>query len=332
MTYTYGPVSSWRYGRSLGVDITTPPKKCTFNCVYCQLGPTKKHVATLENIQDEMPSSPDILKEVIEVLKRLDLRTIDAVTFSGAGEPTLNMAIGTIADEILREVENVPVILLTNASLLPLPNVRSSLTGFDIISAKLDAGDDETFKLVNRPAKGTFGLDEITDGIKKLHKQMSGLLALEVMLLRGPRGLTNATGQARKSLIERVLEINPDIVQIYTPWRPPAMKGVRSLPQTILNQFGNELGEYLTMNKIWVYGVHDARGKQVKWREHKTIELEIMKMLKRRPCRITDISASLGIQKPVAMRAVRNLLKGGKVAKKVVDGDVFYSVGKEGAH
>ncbi|MHA2380221.1 MAG: hypothetical protein ACXADS_13185 [Candidatus Thorarchaeota archaeon] len=48
MTYIYGPVSSWRYGRSLGVDIIIPPKKCTDNCVYCQLGSTKMHVDTLE--------------------------------------------------------------------------------------------------------------------------------------------------------------------------------------------------------------------------------------------------------------------------------------------
>ncbi len=324
MTYTYGPVSSWRYGRSLGIDIVTHPKKCTFNCIYCQLGPTKKHVATPEDIRDEMPPSQDVLKEVSEILSRIELGSIDAMTFSGAGEPTLNLDIGSIVDAILGEVGNLPVILLTNASLLPNSKVRSNLTGFDIISAKLDAGDDRTFKLINHPAKGTYGLEEIVEGIKKLHKQMSGLLALEVMLLRGPKGLTNIEGHARKSLIERILEIDPDIVQIYTPWRPSAMKGVMQLSSSVLHHFGEDLGEYLDLEKLWIYGFHDARGKPVKWKEHKLLRLEIIDLLRRRPCRLADVTASLGIQAPVAMRVIGNLLKGGKITKKKVEQDIFY--------
>ncbi|MBM4237704.1 MAG: hypothetical protein FJ151_04385, partial [Euryarchaeota archaeon] len=35
----YGPVKSWRFGRSLGIDpIGIEPKVCSFNCTYCQLG------------------------------------------------------------------------------------------------------------------------------------------------------------------------------------------------------------------------------------------------------------------------------------------------------
>ncbi len=324
MTYTYGPVSSWRYGRSLGVDIVTHPKKCTFNCIYCQLGPTKRHVATPGDIRDEMPPSQDVLKEVSEILSRIELGSIDAITFSGAGEPTLNLNIGSIVDAILGEVGELPVILLTNASLLPNSKVRSNLTGFDIISAKLDAGDDRTFKLINHPAKGTYGLEEIVEGIKKLHKQMSGLLALEVMLLRGPNGLTNIEGHARKSLIERILEIDPDIVQIYTPWRPSAVKGVMPLSNSILHRFGEDLGEYLDLEKLWIYGVHDARGEHVKWKEHKLLRLEITDLLRRRPCRLADIIASLGVQASVASRVVENLLKGGGIVKKKVEQDIFY--------
>jgi len=37
----YGPVSSWRLGRSLGVDlVSTKGKTCSFDCIYCQLGET----------------------------------------------------------------------------------------------------------------------------------------------------------------------------------------------------------------------------------------------------------------------------------------------------
>ncbi|MHA1481473.1 MAG: radical SAM protein, partial [Candidatus Thorarchaeota archaeon] len=100
MTYIYGPVASWRFGRSLGVDITAPPKKCTFNCIYCQLGPTRKHVKLPEDVQNLLPPSKEIIAEAKKTLETLDQKTVDAVTFSGTGEPTLNMQIDSILSEL----------------------------------------------------------------------------------------------------------------------------------------------------------------------------------------------------------------------------------------
>ena len=37
--HVYGPVPSRRFGASLGVD-AVPYKICSFDCTYCQLGPT----------------------------------------------------------------------------------------------------------------------------------------------------------------------------------------------------------------------------------------------------------------------------------------------------
>ncbi len=42
MSIVYGPVPSWRLGRSLGVDaVSTLSKTCSFDCIYCQLGRTR---------------------------------------------------------------------------------------------------------------------------------------------------------------------------------------------------------------------------------------------------------------------------------------------------
>lgn len=41
MSYAYGPVPSRRLGRSLGIDIV-PFKTCSYDCTYCQLGPTPR--------------------------------------------------------------------------------------------------------------------------------------------------------------------------------------------------------------------------------------------------------------------------------------------------
>ena len=322
--YTYGPVASWRYGRSLGVDITTPPKKCTFNCIYCQLGPTKKHVASPEEIQDDIPLSKDIIMEVRKTLERLDLKTVDVLTFSGTGEPTLNLNIDTIVSSIRDIIADLPIILLTNASLLSRADIRKKLSSFDIITAKLDAGDEETFRHINRPSKGSFSFQTIREGINRLGKEMKGILALEVMLLSGSKGLTNVVGAPRRALIENILEIDPDLVQIYTPWRPATLQSVTPLSNNVLQEFGNELEDHFDKERVWIYGIHDARNKEVKWKAHHILEQEMIELLRRRPCRIPDISISLGIMPSIAICVLEKLQKCGIVKTTRVGLDVFY--------
>ena len=324
MTYTYGPVASWRYGRSLGVDITTPPKKCTFNCIYCQLGPTKKHVTSPEDIQDDIPLSKDIIMEVRTTLERLVQETVDVLTFSGTGEPTLNLNIGTIASSIREFIADLPIILLTNASLVSRADIRKRVSGFDIITAKLDAGDEETFRRINRPSMGSFSFEMIREGIKKLGKEMKGILALEVMLLNGPEGLTNVEGTPRRALIESILEIDPDLVQIYTPWRPSTLQSVTPLSENVLREFGSELEDHFDKERVWIYGVHDARDKEVKWKTHHILEQEMLDLLRRRPCRIPDISISLGIMSSIVTCVLGKLHDNGDVKTTRVGHDIFY--------
>ncbi|MDD4342463.1 MAG: radical SAM protein, partial [Kiritimatiellae bacterium] len=57
--YIFGPVPSRRFGRSLGVDLT-PLKTCSFNCLFCQLGPTphptleRRDYVPVAAVQDEI--------------------------------------------------------------------------------------------------------------------------------------------------------------------------------------------------------------------------------------------------------------------------------------
>ena len=89
MSTVYGPVPSWRLGRSLGVDVLLPPKKCTFNCIYCQLEKTRLYVSEPKALNENLVDVDRVMNDLGEVLKRLDISTLDVVTFSGTGEPTL---------------------------------------------------------------------------------------------------------------------------------------------------------------------------------------------------------------------------------------------------
>jgi len=139
--YIYGPVPSRRLGRSLGVDVV-PFKICTYDCIYCQLGKT-----THKTTQHSEWAPPET---VIEQLKSKLYTKPDYITISGSGEPTLYSKVGKVIRKI-KEITNIPVAVLTNGSLLWLPDVRNSLVAADLVLPSLDAGSDQLFRYVNRP-------------------------------------------------------------------------------------------------------------------------------------------------------------------------------------
>ena len=208
--YIYGPVPSWRLGSSLGIDLLSQGEKvCNFDCLYCQLGQTKKH--TLER-KVYVP-----IEEVIEELVELPDTNIDYITFSGRGEPTLaaNLGEGIKAVKLIRKE---PIAVLTNSSLMGLDEVRKDLILADFVIAKLDAYSPESFLEINRPAAGIeFG--GILEGIKSFKKNFKGKLALQIMFI------DNNKNDANK-LIYLVNYIKPDEVQVNTPLRPCGIKAL----------------------------------------------------------------------------------------------------------
>lgn len=325
MSTVYGPVPSWRFGRSLGIDVITQPKKCTFDCLYCQLGRTKVHVSEPEMIREPLASINKVSTDLENVLKRIDLNTVDIVTFSGVGEPTLNPRLGEIADEVKIRIGGLPMAILTNSSLFYRDDVRRNLSKFRMVVAKLDAGDDETFRLVNRPADKKLDIETIVEFIKKLKDEIEGLLALEVMLLQTENGkVTNIKGKPLRNLIDAVLDVNPDVVQLEVPYRPPSESFVKPPPKSRIETISKELSETLGKEKLWVYGQHDRRKKRVTWLRHESLEKEVLTLLERRPCRAVDISLSLGIDLFTAQRLLKTLEKNRQVIIRVIEEEKFY--------
>ncbi len=201
--YIYGPVSSWRLGRSLGIDLLSGKDKvCTFDCVYCQIGPKK--------ISSRERKIFVATKDIIEEIKSLPPLKIDYMTFSGTGEPTLAKNLGELINEI-KKIRNEKIAVITNSSLLNLKDVRDDLINADLVMAKLDAPDVELFNKINRPIKGiTF--DNAINGIKEFRAAYSGKLALQIMFIGQNKGCA-------KELAEVAKNLRLDEVQINTPLR-----------------------------------------------------------------------------------------------------------------
>ena len=174
----YGPVPSRRLGRSLGIN-NIPPKICSYSCVYCQLGRTKKRQVNRTTFYDPQKVLKDVRDKVQEVKQRGE--SIDYLTFVSDGEPTLDINLGH-AIELLKPL-GIKIAVITNASLIWREDVREELLKADWVSLKMDAKAAEVWRRINRP-HGTLNLQAILNGALKFAKRYHGELTTETMLGR----------------------------------------------------------------------------------------------------------------------------------------------------
>ncbi len=234
MKYIYGPVKSRRLGLSLGISLT-PYKICDFDCIYCQLGKTReptvarKEYITIEEALNELRSW---LQNNTEEAKSLNY-----ITISGSGEPTLNIKIGEAIREI-RKITTLPVAVITNASLLNDAQVREALLGAGLIVPSLNTVSLKIFRQIDRPHRN-IKIEEIIHGLLSLRKEFQGKIWLEVMIVKG---VNDDLGQIRR-LKDIIDKINPDKVQINSPVRTTAEKDVFPADKRKLEKIREILGD-----------------------------------------------------------------------------------------
>lgn len=252
MAIIYGPVASWRLGRSLGIDLlNTRRKVCSFNCVYCQLGETSQFV-----VEPKEFISLEQLTSEIELLRPIEA---DYATFSGMGEPTLASNLGE-AIELARSILNLPVAVLTNSSLMFRENVRQQLAHANVVVAKLDVPNANLFAKVNRPASG-LRFDLIVDGMRRFRDTYRGKLALQVMFIQ-------ANEDYAEEIAKLAHSISPDEVQINTPLRPSKVKPLPPKNVAGIREKFNNLRNVIT--------VYEAT-------RHEVRPIDLVETLRRRP-------------------------------------------------
>jgi wyosine [tRNA(Phe)-imidazoG37] synthetase (radical SAM superfamily) len=201
----YGPVSSWRLGRSLGIDpICGGAKVCSFDCIYCSLGPTIEK--TIE--RRVFVSAKQAARALENAVKKVEA---DVVTFSGMGEPTLAKNLGELV-EVARNISDLPIAVLSNSSLWFRRDVRKDLARADVVKGKLDVPSEELLMQINRPDQRV-SFSKIMRGLQEFRQEFSGRLALEIMFVPENKDFSGAIAKVVKT-------IEPDEVQINTPLRP----------------------------------------------------------------------------------------------------------------
>lgn len=304
-SYIFGPVPSRRLGFSLGIDIV-PFKSCTQDCIYCQLGQAP-NPQTIER-----KSFVPIDDVIAELKQKIDAGVkADYITISGSGEPTLNSDLAEVIDRI-HAITDIPLAIITNGTLLYLPQVRQACMKADLVVPSLDACDEKIFNVINKPhAQITFA--RLVEGLKKFRQEYAGQFWLEVFLVDGLN-----TSDEQLALFKAIIaDIKPDKVQLNTAVRPTAQAGVMPVlaekMSRIAKLIGHDAEVIADFDKMSHHIADMQKGQDA-----------VYQMLKRRPCSLGDISTGLGMNRNEALKHITTLIGQNKIVAEPVADKTFY--------
>lgn len=207
----FGPVPSRRLGQSLGIN-HIPPKSCSYDCVYCQVGPTWSKDLQRRPFYEPEAVVAAVRQKVQEV--QAQGGRIDYLSFVPDGEPTLDLNLGRMID-MLRPL-NLKIAVITNGSLLWRPGVRAELAKADCVSLKVDAVSDLIWRQINRPAQ-SLSLGDILAGALTFAGEFTGDLITETMLIDG---INDAAPELLRTA-QFLEKLRPARAYLAIPTRPP---------------------------------------------------------------------------------------------------------------
>ena len=304
----FGPVLSKRLGNSLGIDVI-PHKTCSYNCIYCQLGSEENTITNLTNYY----SVDEIIYELKEAL--LNNKNIDYITFTGSGEPTLYKDLKKLIYEI-KQITDIPVCIITNGSLLYKQEMRSNLLLADLIIPSLDAGNEETFKLIDNPNK-EINFDKMVEGLIEFKKVFKGEYWLEIFLLKD----INDNEVELDDIIKIVKRIKPDRIQLITATRRVANEKAKALSDEELKKIKKYFNSKCDI-EIDIPNISENH----KGNTRILTEEDIVNFLIRQPDTAYIIAKSFNENERKVKELLDLLIKKNKVREEIVNGVVSYVV------
>ncbi len=213
----FGPVKSRRLGNSLGINLLPKDSKfCNFNCIYCECGWNPEQ----SGIPVKWPLIEKVSEELENKLKdlRANQQSVDAITFAGNGEPTLHPEFQIVVDEVIRlrklYYPLAKTAILTNGTKIKVPAIASALQKLDLCIVKLDAGNEELFRLINQSVSKKSLSSLVMD-----FSDFNGEIIVQSLFLKGNykgEEINNTSAEALNEWMARLKQINAKEVMLYT--------------------------------------------------------------------------------------------------------------------
>lgn len=213
MNLVLAPRESLRFGMSIEINPLGDKKVCSYNCVYCNLGPSEIRMNQVKK-QLQFPSVESLESELRAVITSTVTGgiAIDSLLISGNGEPTLHPEFDQVTDRILKvQKETLPnskALVLTNGAHIDNRRTVETLNLYDERIVKVDAASEEGFKAVNAPLiRGN--MSKVTSGARKLKDCI-----VQSLFFQGPN--SNLDSEELEEWMEVVGIVKPKSVQLHT--------------------------------------------------------------------------------------------------------------------
>ena len=211
----YGPIHSRRLGVSLGVNLMPEHHKlCTFDCVYCEIG-WNSPIS-----HPQLPTRQEVQAALEAFLSTYDFEqsTIDVITFSGNGEPSLHPDFEGIIEDTCalrdRYCSKAKVSVLSNSTQLGRPDVVRALKKCDNRILKLDSALDETMRIIDQPTNKNLTVRQIMYWLGAF----DGDFTLQTCFLRGEhkgQKIDNTSPEELTAWYQAVETLRPKQIMIY---------------------------------------------------------------------------------------------------------------------
>lgn len=229
----FGPVHSRRLGTSLGVNLTPDDGKvCTFDCLYCEAGFNAQGTGTTG-----LPSREQVKERLRSKLSEMTSQgqRLDAITFSGNGEPTVHPEFAAIlSDTLALRDEFFPeakVSVLSNSTRLDDPAVREALLSLgEGAILKADSAVESTMRRLDRPVSKKFTVQNLLEHMKPF----AGRATIQTMMLRGNYGgevVDNTTPEEIDAFIDFYRKARPARIMLYSIDRKTPAENLERVPK-----------------------------------------------------------------------------------------------------
>lgn len=248
----FGPVMSRRLGVSLGINLLPVDYKyCTFNCIYCECGWTHEKPENSEGLPER-----EVVKKLLEeklISMQKEDNAPDAITFAGNGEPSIHPEFSEIIDDTigLRDIyfPEAKITVLSNASMLHRDKLFNALLKVDNNIQKLDAGTEQMFQLINKPA-GKLTLEKVVEYLK----QFNGKLIVQTLFLKAKINgalIDNTKDTEVESWLELLQKVNPEYVMIYPVDRETPEQNIEKISFDILSGIAEKVNKTGIKTKVF---------------------------------------------------------------------------------
>jgi len=304
----FGPVPSRRLGRSIGIN-HIPPKTCSYACVYCQVGVMSRLRVMPQPFYGVDEIMTAVRRKVEEV--RAAGEQVDYLTFVPDGEPTLDIHLGQMIEQV--KLLRIPVAVISNGSLVWRAEVREALNQADWVSLKVDAVWPDVWRRISRPY-GRLRLPVVLEGMLMFAREFRGELATETMLVEG----VNDGAEHVAALADFLGQLSPAIAYLGVPTRPPIESWVMPPAEEVINRAYQMLSGGVQQVELLIGYEGNAFASSGRPAD------DLLSITAVHPMR-EDAVKTLLRRAGADMQVVRDLISAGQLAETRYEGRVFYS-------